>query len=129
MKDVSIGTMRKRVNEEMYSIGSHIRTARRRADLTQEPLSDSIGVTPQYLSDLERGLVGTSISTLMKICTELNVSADYILFGRSTESGITNTTLIERIQSLPKHKADRMVEGITMLLEFMEMNEEEQTKK
>ena len=75
--------MRKRVDDSMYNIGSNIRTARVRADLTQEKMSEMIGVTPQYLSDLERGLVGTSISTLIRICTELNVSSDFILFGNS----------------------------------------------
>ena len=77
--------MRKRVDDSMYNIGSNIRTARKRADLTQEKMSELIGVTPQYLSDLERGLVGTSIATLIRICTELNVSADFILFGKSDE--------------------------------------------
>lgn len=47
----------------------------------KEVLAESIGVTSQYLSDLERGLVGTSISILMKICRESHVTTDYVLFG------------------------------------------------
>ena len=78
--------MRKRFDDNMYNIGTNIRTARKRADLTQEEMSEMIGVTPQYLSDLERGLVGTSISTLIRICTELNVSSDFILFGGDDEA-------------------------------------------
>ena len=100
--------MRKRVDDSMYNIGSNIRTARKRADLTQEEMSELIGVTSQYLSDLERGLVGTSIYTLMRICIELNVSSDFILFGRSSENSTANATLIEKIQRLPKHKAEMM---------------------
>ena len=104
----------------MYSIGSHIRTARRRADLTQEQLSESIGVTPQYLSDLERGLVGTSIPTLIKICTKLNVSADFILFGRTGENEDADTTLVERVQRLPKHEASIVENTVKALLDSME---------
>ena len=80
-------TMRKRISDSNYYIGANIRTARMRADLTQEKMSELIGVTPQYLSDLERGLVGTSIATLIRICNELNVSADFILFGSSDAMG------------------------------------------
>ena len=112
--------MRKRADENIYNIGSNIRTARRRADLTQEQLSESIGVTPQYLSDLERGLVGTSIPTLIKICTKLNVSADFILFGRTGENGSNDTTLIERVQRLPKHEANIVKSTVKALLDSLE---------
>ena len=113
--------MRKRADDNMYNIGSNIRTARKRADLTQEEMSELIGVTPQYLSDLERGLVGTSIPTLIKICTKLNVSSDFILFGKSDEKNIANSTLIEKIQRLPKHKADMVESTVDILLEAMDM--------
>ena len=119
--------MRKRVDENMYNIGSNIRTARKRADLTQEEMSELIGVTPQYLSDLERGLVGTSIPTLIKICTKLNVSSDFILFGKSDEKSLANSTLIEKIQRLPKHKADMVETTLNVLFEAMEMDPEQQT--
>ena len=113
--------MRKKGELSMYNIGSNIRTARKRADLTQEELSEKVGVTPQYLSDLERGLVGTSIPTLIRICTTLNVSADFILFGKGDESDSSNATLIERIQRLPKYKADMVETSLNVLLEAMDM--------
>ena len=112
--------MRKRIDDNVYNIGSNIRTARMRADLTQEEMSEKIGVTPQYLSDLERGLVGTSIPTLIKICNSLNVSSDFILFGSSSEQDSTNSTLIEKIQRLPKHKADLVEENPALDAGFRE---------
>lgn len=116
------GTMRKSFDYSTYNIGSNIRTARVRADLTQEELSERIGVTPQYLSDLERGLVGTSIPTLIRICTGLNVSSDFILFGRGDETDIAGSTLIEKIQRLPKYKADMVETTVNILLEAMDMD-------
>ena len=112
----------------MYSIGSHIQTARRRASLTQEELSESIGVTSQYLSDLERGVVGTSIPTLIKICNSLNVSADYILFGSDSESDAVNSTLIEKIQRLPKYKADIVETSVDILIEAMDMDPDQRIR-
>ena len=117
--------MRKIAEPDMYTIGSNIRAARKRADLTQEELSESIGVSPHYISDLERGLVGVSTDTLIKICNTLNVSADFILFGNGSGANSINSTLIERIQRLPKHKADM----VSLFLEAMEMDPEQKTYK
>jgi len=121
--------MRKRADDNMYNIGSNIRTARMRANLTQEKMSEMIGVTPQYLSDLERGLVGTSVSTLIKICSELNVSSDFILFGSSSDTDSANSTLIEKIQRLPKHKADIVERYIDFVFEIMDMDPNQRINK
>ena len=51
--------------------------------MTQEQLAERIDVSPQYISDLERVVVGTSLTTLKKVCTTLGVSSDRILFGRA----------------------------------------------
>ena len=120
--------MRKRSGNNTYYIGANIRTARMRADLTQEKMSELIGVTPQYLSDLERGLVGTSIATLIRICNELNVSADFILFG-SSDAGTANSTLIEKLQRLPRHKAELAERNLELFLEAMDMNPAQRTDK
>ena len=120
--------MRKKGELSMYNIGSNIRTARKRADLTQEELSEKVGVTPQYLSDLERGLVGTSVPTLVRICTILNVSSDFILlFGKGDASDDSNATLIERLQRLPKYKADMVETSLNLLLEAMDMEPDKHT--
>lgn len=67
-------------------IGGRIRIAREAAGYTQEHFAELIDVSVQYTSDLERGVVGTSIPTLIKICEALHVSSDYLLFGRTSEN-------------------------------------------
>lgn len=64
-------------------IGNRIRIAREEAGYTQELFAELIDVSVQYISDLERGVVGTSIPTLMRICTILCVSSDFLLFGNA----------------------------------------------
>ncbi len=66
-------------------IGEQIKRARERAKLTQEVLAERIEVSPQYVSDLERGVVGVSIATLKRVCMSLCVSSDQILFGQETQ--------------------------------------------
>lgn len=67
-------------------IGEQVKKARESAKLTQERLAEKIDVTPQYISDLERGVVGISIQTLKTLCTELCVSSDQILFGTESQN-------------------------------------------
>ena len=62
-------------------IGEQVRIAREQAKLTQEMLAERIEVSPQYISDLERGVVGIALPTLKKLCNTLGVASDQILFG------------------------------------------------
>ena len=66
-------------------IGERIKQSREDSGLTQEQLAEAIEVSPQYISDLERGVVGISIPTLKRLCTQLSVSSDRILFDQKTE--------------------------------------------
>lgn len=76
-----------RVKKEInIQIGEQIKTAREQAKLTQEQLAEHVEVSPQYVSDLERGVVGISIPTLKRVCTTLGVSSDQILFGKVAEN-------------------------------------------
>ena len=71
--------------ESNIQMGERIKAAREGAGLTQEQLAERIEVSPQYISDLERGVVGVSIPTLKRLCLVLGISSDSILFGRETE--------------------------------------------
>ena len=63
------------------NIGRRIQIARESFGITQEKLAEEIDKSPQFVSDLERGVTGTSIATLIKICKTLSVSSDYLLMG------------------------------------------------
>ena len=75
-------------------IGERVKISREAAGLTQEKLAEYIDVSVQYISDLERGVVGSSVKTMIKLCNVLKVSSDYILLGKETPdtipSDITN---------------------------------------
>lgn len=70
-------------------VGEQVKLAREQARLTQEALAEKIEVSPQYISDLERGVVGIALTTLKKLCCALGVASDQILFGtQSQERGV-----------------------------------------
>ena len=69
-------------------VGKQIKIAREEAKLTQEQLAEKIDVSPQYISDLERGVVGISLATLKRLCIVTGVSADSILFGIKSQNDV-----------------------------------------
>lgn len=76
-----------RVKKEInVQVGEQIKAAREYAGLTQEQFAERIDVSPQFVSDMERGVVGVSLTTLKRVCVVLGVSSDQILFGKQTEN-------------------------------------------
>ncbi|MEG1548207.1 MAG: helix-turn-helix transcriptional regulator [Clostridia bacterium] len=73
-------------------VGERIKAMRERSGFTQEHFSEMIDVSAQYISDVERGNVGISITTLKKMCNVLCVSSDTILFGQQHATNIDHIT-------------------------------------
>lgn len=73
-------------NYNYEPIGMRIKKARLEKNYTQLQIAELLNVSCQHISDIERGLNGMSIPSLMDICKILNVDADYILFGTPVKS-------------------------------------------
>ena len=108
-----------RVKKEInIQIGEQIKLAREQSKLTQEQFAERIDVSPQYVSDLERGVVGVSIATLKRICTVLGVSSDQILFGKQTENRAT--FIAHKCKSLSEHQYFLLSDIISKYVEAIE---------
>ena len=105
-------------------IGEQVKTARENAKFTQEQLAEKLEVSPQYISDLERGLVGISVQTLKNLCATLCVKSDRILFGETDNS---NAIILERFKSLSKEQIIILSEIIDKYIEAIAI--ERETKK
>ena len=81
-------------------VGNQIRIARERAGFTQEQFGALVSLGPKNVSDIERGLVGISISTLKRICEKLSISSDWILFGDQNMNDVDY--LAERLRRMPE---------------------------
>lgn len=91
-------------------IGEQVRIAREQAKLTQEMLAEKIEVSPQYISDLERGVVGIALPTLKKLCSALGVASDQILFG--TQSKDRGVVLANACNTLTEEQFALLVEMV-----------------
>ena len=79
-------------------IGSNIKRERTKAGYTQEAFSELIGIGTKSLSAIERGTVGISLSTLLKICNVLSISSNSLLYENSHKNDVQAIT--ERLEHL-----------------------------
>lgn len=79
-------------------VGRNIKRERMKAGYTQEAFSEMIGIGTKSLSAIERGTVGVSLSTLLKICKVLSISSNSLLFENSHKNDVQ--AIAERLEHL-----------------------------
>lgn len=96
-------------------IGANIKQIREKHRLTQEQLSEMMGIGVKSLSAIERGVVGISLTQLKNVCEMLGESSDALIFGNSDNVDARDMTQrLERLTPEQYHIADSIM---TKLLE------------
>lgn len=72
------------MDDLIKQMGARIFTRRKQLRLTQEELAEVSDVTPQTISTAELGKKALRPENIAKICSALDISADYLLYGRVT---------------------------------------------
>lgn len=87
--------------------------------LTSAEVADKIGRANHYYGDIERGTCGMSIDTLIELTEILEISSDYILFGKKTGNEISNAARACRIlRQWDEGKQERAVDLMKYYLEL-----------
>ena len=103
-------------------VGANIKREREKAGLTQEEFSERIGLGVKSLSAVERGVVGISLTTLLRICQVLSISSDILLFPRSRENDVAG--LVAQLNRLPQEQFQIAVDTLGNLFKAFSSNEE-----
>ena len=74
--------------EFLKEMGKRIMVRRKSLRMTQEELAEELGVSTQMISNLELGKKAIRPENLAKVCSVLNLSADFILTGANTQSPV-----------------------------------------
>lgn len=102
----------KEKKEFNIQIGEQIRKARENNNLTQEKFAEIINKSPQFISDLERGVYGISLETLKTICEKLNISSDAILFPQTNRPNAVIDKLTNQFYQMTPEQL-RIMEALT----------------
>lgn len=74
------------MDDLLREMGERILARRKQLRMTQEEFAEAAGVTPQMVSTAELGKKALRPSNIIKICTALEVSPDYLLLGRISDT-------------------------------------------
>ena len=76
---------KKRDTYDRITVGKRIHQKRIQLGLSQDELAVRINRATKYCSDIERGMCGMSIETMLSISKALDMSLDYMMFGEISE--------------------------------------------
>ena len=72
----------------LKDMGQRIMVRRKSLRMTQEELAEKLGVSTQMISNLELGKKAIRPENLAKVCSVLELSADFILTGTNTKTAV-----------------------------------------
>lgn len=76
-------------------IGLRIQNRRKEKGLSQDQLSEQIGISLSFLGHIERGTRKASVETLARICKALDADMHYIVFGHPSGHSPNSELLCE----------------------------------
>ena len=99
--------MNAKIEIDKELIGRRIAISRNEAGITQDCLARKVGISSKHMSQIERGVSGFAVGTIIEIAKYLNVSIDYLLLGKEPQNSPLNIEL-SGVTQLQKHS----IEGI-----------------
>lgn len=110
---------------DFEQIGKRIKMCRKQKHLTQEKLAERIDVSSHYIYELERGVRSMSLYTLNDLANCLEVSIDYLLYGKRNtyfdEPPKDELSVI--LQDLPDDQRDRLADLVQAMLPYLSLEE------
>lgn len=89
------------------TIGLRIREIREAYRMTLTEFGERCDLSESFLTAIEGGRKGITSKTLYKICTTMNVSADYIVLGKN--NGFEADAVLEILNTLDKRSKEGAV--------------------
>ena len=108
---------KKREPYDKIVVGERIRRKRIQLGLSQDELAVRINRATKYCSDIERGMCGMSIETMLAIAKALDMNLDYMMFGEISETerewqqkdALTLIHIIEKAPASQRNYAIRLL--------------------
>ena len=102
-------------------MGDRIKELRKKKRLTQEDLAEKIGVSFQYVSEIERGISMPSMQVFLKLLEVLDASADYLLRDTvSTSNPYGDKQIAARFERLSPKQRQALMAIIDAYIEYLD---------
>lgn len=101
---------------DLIAMGNRIKAERKSRGISQERLAETVNVSPHYIYEIERGMKAMSLETLVNIINALEISADFLLFGKQHNG---TATLYDQLQILGDERRIRAENAFKALLPYI----------
>ena len=102
-------------------IGKRIQELRKWRGITQEQLSEAAGISPHYLSALERGIYNVKLEILVKMLNYLDCSADEVFCDVVNKScAVSVSRLSERLGKLPEEEQNKILAVVDTMIKSVQ---------
>lgn len=104
-------------NDLRLAVGERVRNYRMSNHCTQAYFAEMIDISVNFLSEIENGKKGMSQETLYKLCEHFDLSADYILFGKTVPQSEPESTkrISEVAQTLNDAELNTLIDFLVSL--------------
>ncbi len=115
---------------DFEQIGKRIKFYRKQKHLTQEELAECLDVCPHYVYELERGVKTMSLYTLNDLSQCLEVSSDYLLYGKPNtyHDKSPDDALSVMIRDLPTQQRNRLADLLKAMLPYLSLEDTKHSK-
>lgn len=108
----------------MSAVGEKTKVVRKKKNISQEELTEMIGISPVHLSRIENGHVMPKIDILVELCTKLEISSDFLLLGRHNSENVLLNLLFNRMHVCKDKQLKLLVEIMELLIVYFEKEED-----
>ena len=105
--------------KERFNQAFGMRCRLARGNRRAEDVAEQAGITPQFLSSVERGKKGMTGMNIANLARALNVTTDYLLYGR-TDADAAWVGIAEHLASLTPAMRDMAGEMLETMLAMLE---------
>lgn len=86
-------------------VGSKLFAIRKRCGMTQAQVAEAAGLSNNTYAEIERGVVNTSIESIMQVCRALHITPDEILTEQPPQYAAREEEILARLRACsPKHR-------------------------
>lgn len=97
-------------------IGNNIKVARRQRGYTQERLAEELNTSDKFVSMIERGASGLSITNIVNLCRILNIEPNTLFNGIVDYSNDKDTYIVNTLSTLTSADKDFIISVIQYVL-------------
>ena len=101
---------------DLVESGKRIKSLRMQRGLSQDSLSEIVGIHVKTVSKAERGIIGLSVDNLLMIAGYFDVSLDYLVKGKCDKR--LDSKLNAMLESLSVEQQESIYEILKSILNF-----------